>query len=508
MGPLRSGLVLLVAFALLVTACTSDGEGPNSSVFGSVFGADFSARNPRNAGQGDETGSAARRAVVYLGSGAPGERSPRDTASSYDPGEYTLNFQNADIREVVQAVLGDALGLNYTIDPRVAGTVTISSARPLAADDLLTALESVLKMNGAALVREGDGYKVVEQTAAVAGGADFGDAAPGFGISVLPLRHVSARTVISLIDGFAAPAGTVRADAARNLLIVLGTSAERQAAIETALSFDQDWMEDQAVAIVPLQNTKPEAIIPELERIFKAGEGDVGADVVQFIPMSRLRAVLVVAPQRDTIERARTWVERLDSEDSGLQAKAFVYRVKYRDAEKLAALVKQLFASEAAPGADSAGAQIEPDAAAVVTESGTADVDLVALPAEPGVSGFEPSVIAAAGGGRTSIQADPANNSIVIFADADTRQDILAALTSIDVPQLQVAIHVTMAEIRLTDQLRYGVQFFLENNSGSIGLFGASATAIGQEAPGFNFLIGSKGNPDVVISAFDEITDV
>jgi general secretion pathway protein D len=510
MCALRSSFVLLSALALLVTACASDGSSPGSrnSVFNSVFGADLAARQPRQSASDEAGGSGASREVVYLGSGASGGAASNDTATSYDPGEYSLNFQNADLREVVQSVLGEALKLNYSIDPKVSGTVTISSARPLNDEDLLTVLESVLKMNGAALVREGDGYKVVEQTAAVAGWADFGDAGPGFGISVLPLRHVSARTVISLIDGFAAPAGTVRAEAARNLLIVLGTSADRKAAIETALSFDQDWMEDQAVAIVPLRNTKPEVLIPELERIFKTGQGDIGADVVQFIPMSRLKAVLVVAAQRGMIERATEWVQRLDSEDADLNARVYVYRVKYRDAQKLAALVNQLFASGSTASADSAGAQIEPDAAAIVTEGGVADVDLVAQPADGVISTGFSSGVAGAPEVETRIQADPSNNSIVIYADTETRQEILAALSHIDVPQLQVAINVTMAEVRLTDQLRYGVQFFLDNNEGSFSLFGGTATAIGQAAPGFNFLLGSQSNPDVIITAFDEITDV
>lgn len=238
-------------------------------------------------------------------------------------------------------MLGDALKRNYTIDPKVAGTVTISSARPLSEEDLLTVLENVLKMNGAALIKDGAGFKVVEQTSAVAGWADVGEASPGFGVSILPLRYVSARTVISLVDGFAAPAGTVRAEAARNILIVVGSSADRKAAIETALSFDQDWMQDQSVAIVPLRKTKPETIVPELERIFRAGQGDIGADIAQFIPMSRLKAVLVVAAQREALERATTWVQRLDSNDANLEAKVFVYRVKYRDAQKLAGLVSR-----------------------------------------------------------------------------------------------------------------------------------------------------------------------
>lgn len=511
----RGCLIVTFMLAVLVTACASDGNAPGgSSIFGSVFGADLDARQTRELGDADDAGiqQAARPGeIMYLGSGTSGGSGSNQTTSSHEPGNVTLNFQNADIREVVQSILGDALKLNYSIDPQVVGTVTISSARPLARDDLLIMLESVLRMNGAALVREGEGYRVVEQTFAVAGYADIGDARPGFGISILPLRYVSAQTVISLIDGFAAPAGTVRAESARNLLIVLGGSAERKAAIETALSFDQDWMQDQVAAILPLRNTKPETVIPELERIFKTTRGDIGADTVQFIPMSRLKAVLVVAAQRDTIESARNWVQRLDNEDANLNAKVYVYRVKYRDAQKLATLLNQIFMGGGATSAEAPSEQIEPDAAAVVTEDYIGLGDLVAQPAEGALpEGFEPVAAAdATPGTQTRIQADPSNNSVVIFSDAETRQDILEALSRIDVPQLQVAINVTMAEIRLTDQLRYGVQYFIEHDDkGSIGLFGSSVARIGQEVPGFNFLLGTRSSPDLVISAFDEITDV
>ena len=508
-----SGFLAALAVAIALTSCasTGDGSGGGNAIFGSVFGADFSARQPSNSPDaGAETaiaGATTSNGIVYLGTAsADGDRS-HQSMSSYEPGDFSLNFQNADLREVVQSVLGDALKRNYTIDPKVAGTVTISSARPLSEEDLLTVLENVLKMNGAALIKDGAGFKVVEQTSAVAGWADVGEASPGFGVSILPLRYVSARTVISLVDGFAAPAGTVRAEAARNILIVVGSSADRKAAIETALSFDQDWMQDQSVAIVPLRKTKPETIVPELERIFRAGQGDIGADIAQFIPMSRLKAVLVVAAQREALERATTWVQRLDSNDANLEAKVFVYRVKYRDAQKLAGLVSQLFSSGTGSEADSPAAQIEPGAVPVVSEAVTGDPEVIAEPALGSGSSVMP--IASAAAGRTRIQADPSNNSIVIFADVETRQEILAALSRIDVPQLQVAINVTMAEIRLTDDLRYGVQFFLEHNKGgSAGLFGAGISAIGRELPGFNFLLGAKSSPDVVISAFNEITDV
>jgi len=531
MSPLRRIALIAVsaALALSVGACaTSPGSrqaNGQGTVVSAIFDTDLSAKTPRgrSRGSGAQIASAGRRGeAIYHGSGSGGGSNA--TVSSYNPGEITLNFQNADLREVIQAILGDALQKNYTVDPTVSGTVTMSSARPVAEDDLLPILETVLRMNGAAMVRDGDVYNIYPEASAVSGGGDVGDAKPGYGISILPLRYTSAQTLISLIDGFGTRPGSVRAETARNLLLVLGNSADREAAIETALSFDADWMEDQSVAILPLQNAKPEAVIRELERIFKAGQDGIGAETVQFLPMSRLRAVLVVSQQRDLIERARTWVQRLDSENPDLESNIYVYRVKYRDAKNLATLLNQLFSSApGVPGEDPAQ-QVDPRADAVSTgtggfsegfDEGFGDDDAEpeegeATTEDPVLVGSEPvdSTTLPAGTGPR-IQADVSNNSVVIYADLETRAKVLEALTHLDVPQIQVAINVTMAEIRLTDELRYGIQYFVKNrDNGSFGFFGTAANNISRVTPGFNLLLGSEQSPDLIISAFDQITDV
>src|SRR5205085_9991321 len=72
-------------------------------------------------------------------------------------------------------------------------------------------------------------------------------------------------------------------------------------------------------------------------------------------------------------------------------------------------------------------------------------------------------------GGGVRISADVANNSLVIFANSEMTDRILKALERIDVPQLQVAINVTMAEIRLNDELRYGIQYFLKSSKFGLG---------------------------------------
>jgi general secretion pathway protein D len=285
------------------------------------------------------------------------------------------------------------------------------------------------------------------------------------------------------------------------------------------MSFDADWMQDQTVAILPLQNAKPETVIQELQRIFKSGEGGLGAELVQFIPMSRMRAVLVVSPQKDIIARARTWVQRLDSENPDLKAGRLCLPRQVPGGPQARHAADPAVFFDAHDG-DAPADQIEPGADAVTSEGGGfeggfteeapgGEGQTTGAQPNPVLVGSEPANAAPAGGTGPRIQADISNNSIVIYADLETRQRVLSALSSLDVPQIQVAINVTMAEIQLTEDLEYGVQFFLQNKRvGSLGFFGAAAQSISRTTPGFNLLLGSNTSPELIINAFDRITNV
>src|SRR5262249_53044719 len=149
--------------------------------------------------------------------------------------------------QVVQAVLGDTLHLPYTLDPRVTGTVTLSTQGAIRADDLLAMLETVLRASGAALVQDARaGYRIIPLGEAVAGrpvvqlGSDQKPLPAGYGITIIPLRNVSAETIAPLIAPATNPE-LVRVDPTRNLVLVSGTSADREALAATVASFDVDW---------------------------------------------------------------------------------------------------------------------------------------------------------------------------------------------------------------------------------------------------------------------------
>ena len=294
------------------------------------------------------------RAVVYLGN-TRDAIDPRPVGGGGSAGEgYDLNFENAPVITVAKVVLGDILGVGYTIDPRVQGTVSLSSGRPVPKSDLLFVLENALRLSGVVLVRDTIGYRLVPQGDAVGGGnvdAQAARAEPGYGISVVPLQYVSVATLTKLLDSFATRPGTVRADQTRNMLLIQGSGPERRSAIDTVLAFDVDWMRGQSVGIFPVQYSNPEPVIAELEKIMDTKDGGLNSNNVKFQLVARMNAILVVTRKPEMLRAAETWIRRLDAADTA-RTGVHVYRVKYGEARQLARVLNAVFVTAGGGGLD------------------------------------------------------------------------------------------------------------------------------------------------------------
>jgi len=469
---------------------------------------------------------------------------PQPTASGSG---FDLNFENSPVATVAKVVLGDILGVGYTIDPRVQGTVSLVSVRPVAKSDIIFVLENALRLSGVVLLRDTAGYRLTPLGDAV--GAGRVDAAasspePGFGVSVVPLQYVSAQTLLKLMDSFATKAGAVRADTTRNLLLIQGTGAERRAAVDTALSFDVDWMRGQSVGIFPISSGSPPPIVAELEKIVDSGENGLSHNMIKFEPVTRLNAILVVSKKPELLRTAATWIKRLDHADTA-RTSVHVYRVKYGEARQMARVLTDMFIGSSSSGLlDSADNQVAPGSRAAATSSGdrlsqngnasssssmTNGLGSRGGSGSGGTSGFGAQATAPAGGagatagtgsldGRSSgsgsgqpvlqdvrITPDIVNNTLLIYADQENYRIIEATLLQVDQPQLQVAIDATIAEVTLNDDLTYGVQsyltsqnFGLKPNTGSI----LNTTAATAPATVTNATTGAVSVAGSVTNAF------
>ena len=298
---------------LLVGACNttyleqSKDEPQNAADI--MRAADLRPRSPQPTATVDTGGASAPKAFSFFGSPTPPPDTPQPSGSQdveASAGGYTLNFENAPISQVAKSILGDILGVGYVIDPRAQGTISLSSGRPVEKKDMLYVLESALSANNLVMVRNASGYRVGPANEGGVGAVDEGkeSAEPGFGLTVIPLQYVSGTTLSKLLEGFATRPGAIRTDPSGKLLIVVGTGSERQSAVETVRSFDVDWLRGQSVGMYPVQNSTPEPIVGELEKIMDSGDSGLGHGLVKFQPVSRLNSILVVASKPELLRKA------------------------------------------------------------------------------------------------------------------------------------------------------------------------------------------------------------
>jgi len=421
------------------------------------------------------------------------EAARRVPAEPAGPGEVTLNFELADIRDVVKIIF-DTLEENYVIDPRVRGEVTVQTSRPLPRDALLPTLETLLRQVGAVLMRSEGVYRIVPAAAAVTGGSVprlmRADAPPGYGVKIFPLRYISAAEMETILRPFAPEGGILLVEPARNLIILAGTRQELNHLQETIDIFDVNWLRGMSVGFYPLDNIDAEDVTRELDQLFGPDSGLPFAGLFRFVPINRLNAVLVITPQAEYLREATVWIERLDR--SGGE-RLYVYRVQNSSAEYLASLLGTVFDVQtngvSAPRPATSG-EVAPSQQTGRIGSGNdrANLALFQLDEEPVTGEVQDSAVSA---GRLDqqlrITADTENNALLIWASSQQHERVLAALRQIDIPKRQVLIEAIIAEVTLTDELQYGLQWFFKNNRvggsytgfGSRGLDG-STPAIGQ----------------------------
>ncbi|MBP0444559.1 type II secretion system secretin GspD [Roseomonas sp. SSH11] len=463
-------------------------------------------------------------------------------------GSVTLNFVEAQVAQVVQTVLGDLLRVNYTIDPRVTGTITLQTQRPVPEEAALSLLESALAANGAALLRGDHGYRVapldgaLQSAPPLARRAAGGQPGPGFSIVALPLVHARAADMQRVLQPLVPPGGFISADEARNILLLAGTGPQLNTLLETVESFDVGWIRSQSVALLPLDSAPAATVAQEISSIFAGAEGSA-REGLRVVPVARMNAVLVVASQPQQLERVRRWVRNLDAAGMGSAPQLFVYNVQYVRAAELAGTLRQLLqggggrtdpASLLAPGQQ--GVQMTGGTVAPISDmplggagspatqaslaggngQGAANPLLASgrgSPATPASIPGMPAPFGAPGpadersglpAAAVRIVADEAQNALIVYASQADWRLVERAVLLLDRPPNQVAVDAIIAEVTLNQELEYGLSWFFRSGRFQFNL----ATTAAQTVPGFNLLYSGGADATVVLQALAGLTDV
>lgn len=421
---------------------------------------------------------------------APAGGNPGAVLSNTPNPGVTLKFDNADIYEVIQVVLGEVLKLDYVIDPTVQGRVTLKSTGAISMADIYSTLETALAASNISIVRQGKIYKVLRDTNAVRDSGIGQGVGPASSVmQIIPLQFVQANQLANTLRGFVGAQAAITNDPSNRYLIVVDRAANVEKIVEMVKTLDSDYVSQVQIKLFPLAHSEAADVAKELDAIFKTSgifnKAGTDANKTYFLPVARMNAVMVAAANPALLQTAEQWIKTLDAEPrNGLGSFVHVYPVANGNAANLASLVTQIFggsaptqnnANSGASGLPSAsGTAFGSTGGATGSSTGLAGaaaggnnnqnnsssartIERGNTPSQ-GTTGTAPGL-----GGSVQVIADTETNTLIVRASPQDYQQVRKVLERLDTSPRQVMVQVMVAEVTLTDALQYGVEWWIKS---------------------------------------------
>tara|TARA_R100000306_G_scaffold33412_1_gene34817 strand:+ start:84591 stop:86585 length:1995 start_codon:yes stop_codon:yes gene_type:complete len=390
-----------------------------------------------------------------------------------DQNTVALNYEQADLREVLEE-LADALDLSIIIDPSIDVRVSLRTAenRPLTYDDVWPLIRLLTRNHGIILEQVGNvwyarsGTDSVPIEIATPDSLDQGTAA--LIMQITPLRYVSAPSATNILAPILDEEDSIVRISNSNTLAITATRSQLVRINELLVVVDDDPFQNQGLQLYPLNNALASDVAQELTEILVMIEGENPSYQVK--GLERINALLVTAPAARGFEELARWIRILDADREEQSEQLFQYRVKNLNAVELAETLSEVFRldeEEQRPVGDSDDEPTRPEPVIIINEQGEQIATQQAQVSEPASSNS--GNIAVSANLRVSIVADEPTNSLLIRANPRDYRQLLTTISQLDTAPLQVMINAAIAQIVLTDETSFGVDWsrVLENADGT-----------------------------------------
>jgi len=409
------------------------------------------------------------------------------------PDVVELNYEQADLRLVLEQ-LAESLDISILIDPSIDKRISIRTSpdRPLQRDDIWPLIRLLTRDAGIFLERVGDVYnaRMINSSlpADIIGPDSSAETVNSQVMQITPLTYVSTETAVEALGPLLAPEGSVSQLGSRDLLMITASDFLLQRANELLMLIDADPFSNQGIHLYQLSNANAPEVAEELVEILELIEGASPAYQVRGI--ERINAILVTAPASRGFEEISRWVEILDADSQEQVEQLFMYKVKNLDALELAETLSTVFEEEDDPLTSpnigrSDTLNIVDTLAAEARQTATAETGQVPLTA------VGTSANGAVSANLTvKIVADEATNSLLIRSTARDYRQLLTTISQLDVVPLQVMVNAVIAQITLTDDTRFGVDW---SRVAGNTLNPISSSTTTDFAPNLNGLMFTRG---------------
>lgn len=298
--------------------------------------------------------------------------------------------------------------------------------------------------------------------------------------------------------------------------------------LDTIEMFDIDGMKGMSFGYFKVQKSQVKDVAKELKSVLAAHAVSAAITPPQIVTLDRLNALLVISPRQQTLKVAQDWIERLDKAEKGDDQRLYVYHVKNRKAKEVAALLENVFkngggaVSAAGHSSDVSGesgnskGEPQPLKPSVPPEEKAVELSKsgIKMAAAQAASGDPRADVPEAYGSAATdnemharIVADEEHNTLIIRARQGDYEAIVHAIQSMDLVAPLVMIEVTIAEIKLQDGLKFGIEWFFKNNHNKFTFSSIESGQILSKFPGFSYFF-SAADVAAVINALADVTDV
>ncbi len=382
-----------------------------------------------------------------------------------------LNYEQAELRTVLEE-LADALDVSMVIDPTISSLVSIRTAenRPLRRTDIWPLVRLLTREAGVSLERVGNVYYARQGLSnlpqEIVSPQQVGDRSASSIMQITPLTHISVDSALALLTPLVEPGGTVVRISNNNTLAITAGGSQLTRINELLNVVDADPFTSQGIQLYQLNYANASDVATELTDILTMIEGPSPAYKV--VGLERINSLLVTAPAAKGFDEISRWIRILDADRQEQAEQLFHYRVKNLNATDLAATLTSVFELQdedvIRPANEDALRREENDRelARQITQTflGPDGEPLVStqttpLQTAPGAA----AAMAVSANLNVTIVADESTNSLLIRSNPRDYRQLLATINQLDAVPLQVMINAVIAQITLTDETRFGVDW-------------------------------------------------
>ena len=402
-------------------------------------------------------------------------------AQTAKPGQpIVLNFVNADIEAVARTLAG-LTGRNLVVDPRVKGSINLSTEKPVSPAVAWDQFLATLRLQGFSMVVSNGLYKVVPEAEAKLQGGGVTEVPNPSGTPtaaatpagqvvthIFKLNFENANNLVAVLRPLISPNNTINVNPGNNSLIITDYADNLQrlgriiAALDVANASD--------IEVIVLKHALASELAPLVTRLLEPGAGGGAPGPANTADNSfkttvmaepRANSLILRAANPARVAQVRSLIEKLDQPSSALASgNIHVVYLKNAEATKLAVTLRAALTGQG--GSNTPGTPTATLAQPNPTGGNTAPMGSSTATNQPSTGG--------------QIQADPATNSLIISAPEPQYRQLRAVIDKLDQRRAQVLVESLIAEVNAEKLAQFGFQWqnVVGSSGGNLGVMGTN----------------------------------